>query len=124
MLSSNKDLNSEGKSFSYIAVYYINSNNEIVFSNIIDGSALENPSFEISDFIISNDNTIIAADVSGNRLVLFDYTIFNEISVKKVKNLNEKPLSLAYDSTKNTLLVATRAGITEYKAGDVAVAKY
>jgi hypothetical protein len=62
--------------------------------------------------------------VSSNRLVLFDYSIFNELSVKKVKNLNEKPLSLAYDPTKNTLLVATRTGITEYKASDAAIAKY
>lgn len=57
--------------------------------------------------------------------MFFEYSIFNDVTVRKVKNLNEKPLSLAYDANKNTLLVATRGGITEYKStSDIAVAKY
>jgi hypothetical protein len=57
--------------------------------------------------------------------VFLDYSALGEVSIKKVKNLSEKPLALAYDTKKNTLLVATRAGITEYNSkSDIAVAKY
>jgi hypothetical protein len=57
--------------------------------------------------------------------VFLDYSALGEVSIKKVKNLSEKPLALAYDAKKNTLLVATRAGITEYNSkSDIAVAKY
>lgn len=57
--------------------------------------------------------------------MLLDYSPLGEILVKKIKYLSEKPLSLAYDANKNTLLVATRNGVIEYNSkSDTAIAKY
>jgi hypothetical protein len=43
LLSANTDSTDTQVSVSYISVYYFNSNNQWVFSNVIDGSTLDSP---------------------------------------------------------------------------------
>lgn len=118
LLSANKDINSNKESLSYIAIYYINSNNQVVFNNIIDGLLLDYSTLDISDFIITPDSTIILSDTAQSRLVFIEYTLYNDIIIKKVKPITGKPLALTYDTKSNTLLVATKETIIEYKGSD------
>jgi len=118
LLSANTDLTDSKESISYISVYYINSKNQLVFNNIIDSSSIDISRLEISDFVISNDNTIIVADSAQSRLIFFEYTASNDVIVKNVKSVQSRPLALAYSSSRNTLLVATKDFITEHKTSD------
>ncbi len=72
----------DDSALNYIMIYYYNTKKEFIFVNIIDGSALENPKIQISDYIITNNNEIIIADSSQSRLLFFDYSADNVVSLK------------------------------------------
>lgn len=99
---------------SYISIYYFNSNNQLVFSNIIDGSYLDNNNLEISDFTIGSDNSIIVADAGGSRLVIFGYDLANIVTVGGVVNYQGRPLAVSYNADADSLIVATRDIINEH----------
>lgn len=85
-----------------------------MFSNIIDGSYLDNSDMEISDFDIGSDNSIIVADSLGSRLIFFTYSLENIVSVSKVVIYQGRPLAISYNSDADSLLVATKDIINEH----------
>ena len=42
-LSMNSDINEKEVAVSYISLYYVNTNNKLVFNNLIDGNTLQSP---------------------------------------------------------------------------------
>ena len=109
------------QSLDYITIYYLNSQNQFVFANIIDGSKFADPILSITDYQVDKNNQIIVADSRIPRLIMYSYNLANEVTVKTVFNLPSKPLSLTYNKDQHTILVATRTEITEYKADTMAI---
>lgn len=99
---------------------------EFVFSNIIDATSLDVTAFEVADFVIASDNTIIVADSLSSRLILFAYSPSNVVTVQGIIPYSGRPLALAFDADAQTLSVATKDVINEhnYKNPAIIVNKY
>lgn len=84
------------------------------FNNIIDGSYLDDSSIEISDYLVAGDNSIVVADSLNSRLVFFDFSVFNQVTVSKIVAYQGRPLALTFNPDANSLLVATKDVINEH----------
>ena len=80
-----------------------------------------NPELDIVDFIITDSKDIVVADASQSRIIYYQYSMENEVTITKVVGLSSKPLALAYSPSENSLFVGTRQGINEHDASDPSI---
>jgi hypothetical protein len=103
-----------------VAIYNWHADNTLEFNNIIDGSGLDTPKMEITGFEVAKDNSIILTDSEGSRLLIINYTLSNEIVIKKLVNLNFRPLALTYTKS-NTIILASKDQIYEHNLTDLSI---
>lgn len=102
-------------------MHYLNTDGRFVFANIIDASHTSNPELEVTDIVLTKDQSIIVADAKHSRLIYYRYNVANTYEVTHEIKLASPPLSLGYSIHINTLMVGSSQDITEYQVGSSSV---